>query len=204
MTITFKQFLHEQSSGTFVFAFGRYSPPTRGHVAHFQHVKDYAKKIGAPYTVYVSKKVDHKRNPVPVEEKVAYIKKAIPDLHIEPAVNMFTILGDLIERGGITDIVYFAGGDYFTDQAERAMFDRLQMEAQKVGINLKVQSSGERTEGISGTALRQAVVNNDFKTFLHASPVGIGRVTEQDVARMFEITKQGLATVPKTRSAVRR
>lgn len=194
--LSFKQYLQEQDSKMFVFAFGRYSPPTRGHIGHFQTVKDYARKINAPYTIYISRTVDNKKNPVPVEEKIAYIKKAIPDLQLEPAVNMFTILGDLIERGGITDIVYFAGGDYFSDKGERAMFDRLAAEAQKAGINLKVQSSGERSEGISGTALRQAVMNDDFETFLRASPVGIGRLTEQDARRMFETTKQGLAAAP--------
>jgi hypothetical protein len=42
--------------------------------------------------------------------------------------------------------------------------------------------------------LRRAALQDDFETFLHASPVGMGRITEKDVARMFELTKQGMST----------
>lgn len=200
--LTFKQFLlQEAAQDAFVFAFGRYSPPTRGHIEHFLAVQQYAERMGVPYTVYVSKTVDNKKNPVPVLDKINYIKKAIPDLIISPAINMFSILGELIEEGNYKNITYFAGGDYFEDPSEKSMMHRLKQEAEKAGINLDVQSSGERSEGISGTVLRNAVMNNDLNLFLKVSPIGIGTLKKPDAVRMFEITKAGLSapSAPKKR-----
>jgi hypothetical protein len=192
--ITFKQYLEEQRMDTLVYAFGRYSPPTRGHITHFHAVREYARKNGFRYELYVSKTVDNKKNPIPVEDKIAYIKKAAPEmLPANPATNMFSIVEGLA-NSPIKRLVYFAGGDYFEEgNPDRQMFSRLEAFAAEKGITLSVQSSGERSGGISGTALRQAAMNDDFETFLKASPIGMGRITEKDVRYMFELTKRGLA-----------
>lgn len=190
--ITLKQYLLEESAHTLVFAFGRYSPPTRGHIQHFQTIKQYAEQQNYPYMIYVSNTIDNKKNPVPVIAKIAYIKKAIPNIRIAPAQNMFQIVDAVAQKGQYDKLIYFAGGDYFTDATEKQLFDRLQKFATSKGITLEVKSTGERTEGISGTALRNAVRINDFETFLKASPVDIGRLTQDDAYHMFELTRQGL------------
>lgn len=189
---TFKQFLAEQQSDTFVFAFGRYSPTTKGHVAHFQAIKAFAQKNNVPYCVYTSKSVDNKKNPVPVDAKIAYIRKAIPDLQISPAVNMFKLLDEIIPQGYM-NIIYFAGGDYFDEGSEEnKMFSRLISYAQEQGVKLTAMSSGDRTPGISGSDLRRAVISGDFATFAQASPIGIGNLTEEDAKQMFEICRNNL------------
>lgn len=195
--LTFKQYLTEQQSNTFAFAFGRYSPPTKGHIAHFLAVKRYAEDHHCPYTVFVSKTVDNKKNPVPVQDKIWYIKRAIPDLLIQPATNMFSIVEEIGSSKRYQKLVYLAGGDYFSDPNERAMFDRLEKFAAGKGIELSVENTGERTPGISGTELRRAVMRGDFQTFVQVSPMGIGNITEQDVLRMYEITRRGLTNPSK-------
>ena len=190
---TFKQWLAEQQADTFVYCFGRYSPPSKGHIAHFMAVKQFAEKNNVPYMVYTSKTVDTKKNPVPVDAKLAYIKKAIPDLNISVAVNMFKLLDELIPQG-YKRIIYFAGGDYFEEGSEEnKMFSRLVSYAKENGVELTAMSSGDRTAGISGTDLRNAVKSGDFQTFLMASPVGIGNVTEADVQAMFNICQNNLS-----------
>jgi hypothetical protein len=189
---TFKQFLAEQESDTFVYCFGRMNPPTKGHLAHLQEIKQFAQSNNIPYTAYISKTVDNKKNPIPFDVKIAYIKKAIPDLEIQPAVNMFKLLDDLIPRG-YKRIIYFAGGDYFEEGSqENIMFDRLVAHAAQQGVELVAKSSGNRTAGISGTALRQAVASGDFETFKSASPLGIGGIVEQDVQEIFNLCRQAL------------
>lgn len=190
--LTFKQFLKEQEEKTFVFTFGRYSPPTVGHIAHFKAVKQFAESNGFDYTIFVSKTQDNKKNPVPLDEKIAYIKKAIPTIHISPAVNMFSVIDELAEGGKYKKAIYFAGGDYFDDPKEKMLFTRLSQYAEEKGITLSVGNSGDRTPGISGTALRQAVLNNDFDTFMAASPYGEGDIGRDDVVRMYKIVKQNL------------
>lgn len=188
---TFKQYLMESNSDTFVYAFGRYSPTTRGHIAHFQAIKAFAEKNNIPYMVYTSKTVDNKKNPIPVDAKIAYIKKAMPELNIAPAVNMFKLLDELIPQG-YKKIIYFAGGDYFDDAGEQQLFSRMQKYAADQGVELSAMSSGDRTPGISGSDLRAAVINGDFETFAKASPLGIGNVTEDDVRQMFALAQHGL------------
>lgn len=191
---TFKQFLAEQNSDTYVFCFGRYSPPSRGHIKHFQAIKAFAEKNNVPYCVYTSKTVDNKKNPVPVDAKIAYIKRAIPDLQIAPASNMFKLLDELIPQG-YKKIVYFAGGDYFDEGSEEnKMFSRLISYAQEQDVELTAMSSGDRTPGISGSDLRKAVINGDFATFTQASPIGVGNLTEEDAKQMFEICHNTLTT----------
>lgn len=192
MNKTFKQWLMESESDTFVYCFGRYSPTTRGHIAHFQAVQSIAKKMGAPYCIYTSKTFDNKKNPVPVDEKIAYIQKALPGVNIAPAVNMFKLLDELIPQG-YKKIIYVAGGDYFEEGSEEnKLFSRMLPYAQQNGIELQVVSSGDRTPGISGSDLRKAVIAGDFETFKAASPLGIGRITEDDVRHIFDISRQNL------------
>lgn len=191
--ITFKQFLIEEASDTFVYCFGRYSPVSKGHIAHFQAIKAFSEKNGMPYCVYTSRTVDNKKNPVPVDAKIAYIKRAIPDLNIAPAINMFKLLDELLPKG-FKKIVYFAGGDYFDEGSEEnKMFSRLVSYAAEHGVELTAMSSGDRTPGISGSDLRKAVISGDFKTFLQASPVGIGNLSEQDAQQMFDMCRSVLA-----------
>jgi len=188
----------ESNSDTFVYCFGRYSPTTRGHIAHFQAIKAFAEKNNIPYMVYTSKTVDNKKNPVPVDVKMAYIKKAIPDLNITPAVNMFKLLEELIPQG-YKKIIYFAGGDYFEEGSEEnRMFGRLVSLAAEQGVELTAMSSGDRTPGISGSDLRKAVINGDFETFAQASPLGIGNITELDVRQMFNLVRSVLTGEPMT------
>jgi len=196
MKFSFKQWLKEtEEPQTLVFAFGRMNPPTRGHIMHIMEIREYAKRHGVPYMIYASKTQDKKKNPVSPEMKIQYIEKALPGVAIKVAMNMFSIVAELGEQHHFSKLVYFAGGDYFEDQGEQGMMTRLQQEAQKLGMDLQVMSSGNRSEGISGTALRTAAINDDFETFLKASPIGIGHITEEDVRQMFTAVQQGLSKV---------
>lgn len=202
MNISFKEFLTEQplSEETFVFAFGRYSPPTKGHILHFLAIKNFAEKNKYPYMIYVSKTVDKKKNPIPVGEKIAYIKKAIPDLHITSASNAFAVIDSLAETKKFKTLIYFAGSDYFEDSANQQMLERLKAFAQERGMTLisKMSRKREATNEISGTTLRQAAINNDFETFLKASPLNMGQITLEDVQKMFQLTQQNIKPAKKT------
>ena len=190
--ISLKQFLIEQKSDSFVFAFGRYSPPTKGHIEHFLTIKDWARKHDIPYKIYVSKTFDNKRNPVPVEEKIQYIKKAVLNINIGVATNMFSVIDEISMNPKIKNLIYFSGGDYFSDEKEKSLFDKLKKYANEKQIKLTAISSGERIPGISGTDLRYSVLRNDFESFKNISPIGIGNITTEDVKTMFNIVKKYL------------
>lgn len=190
-----KQFLKEADSKTLVFCFGRYNPPTKGHILHFEAMRSFAAANGYRYETYISKTVDNKKNPVPVEARIVYIKKAFPAmLPLNPATNMFTVVKQLSETGVFKNLIYMAGSDYFEDSADKDFFNRLVAHAAQNGVHLTAQMSRQREpqSELSGTVLRRAALTDDFATFLAVSPVGMGRLTEQDVRKMFELTKQGL------------
>lgn len=203
--ITFKEFLKEQqqaegevpiSPDAFVFTFGRYNPPTKGHISHFRAVRWFARSNKSRYAVFVSSAVDTKSNPIPVTEKITYIKKAMPALVVEPARNVTSVLERLARTGKYKKFIFFAGSDHFTSGPEQVMLERLAERASKMGLELEIKNSGQRTAGVSASALRQAVANNDFKAFLRISPVGVGNVTEGDVSHMFELTKRSITSQP--------
>ena len=57
--LTFRKFLlTEQVNKPFVFAFGRYNPPTKGHIKHMEAVKDYANRVHGDYVVYTSQTIN--------------------------------------------------------------------------------------------------------------------------------------------------
>lgn len=174
-----------------VYTFGRYNPVSRGHIEHIEAVVDYANELGMENGIYTSLTIDAKKNPLSPHLKSAYIEKAIPGITVGAAVNMFKLLDELMAKQ-YTNIVYFAGSDYFDDPVQKTMFDRLTAHAAKNGAILTSISSGNRTEGISGTALRNAVLQDDFDTFCKASPLGKGNISTEDVFRMFEDCKSGM------------
>jgi nicotinic acid mononucleotide adenylyltransferase len=63
--------------------FGRFNPPTIGHEMLFRTAMSHAQQHGGKVVVFVSQTEDRK-NPIPYQEKVAVIKKSIPQLTIGP------------------------------------------------------------------------------------------------------------------------
>jgi hypothetical protein len=55
--------LLENTSGTVVFAFGRFQPPTAGHELVINTVKTVSQQSNSPYAIFVSKTQDNKKNP---------------------------------------------------------------------------------------------------------------------------------------------
>ena len=61
-----------------VIAFGRMNPPTTGHEKMIHAVHDHAKSVGGHAEVIASHSHDKKKNPVPQDKKMGYLKKVAP------------------------------------------------------------------------------------------------------------------------------
>ena len=61
-----------------VIAFGRMNPPTVGHEKMIHAVHDHAKSVGGHAEVIASHSHDKKKNPVPQDKKMGYLKKVAP------------------------------------------------------------------------------------------------------------------------------
>ena len=70
----YRQLVKELPSKTVVFVFGRFNPPTIGHELLFKMVKKIATQQKADHVIYASRTQDKKKNPLPVDRKLHYLK----------------------------------------------------------------------------------------------------------------------------------
>ena len=79
--INYRNLLESLPAKTVVFAFGRFSPPTIGHELLLKVIKKVATTNKADHIVYVSRTVDKKKNPLPVDRKLHYLKLMFPNIN---------------------------------------------------------------------------------------------------------------------------
>ena len=93
-----------------VVAFGRMNPPTVGHQALVNAVKEHAKKVGGIAEVHLSKSQDPKKNPLSYEDKLGYAQKAFGDVVKDSsAKNPLDVLKGL--HGKADHVTFVAGSD---------------------------------------------------------------------------------------------
>ena len=65
----------ENNMSVAVFTFGRFNPPTTGHMALVDKVKAVAKQNRAKPFIFTSQSTDPKKNPLNYKTKTSYMKK---------------------------------------------------------------------------------------------------------------------------------
>ena len=81
---SFLQLIEEQekTNKPVVMAFGRFNPPTTGHLKLIDKVKSVAEKYHAPHHIIVSHTQDSKKNPLSASQKVKHLKRYEPGANI--------------------------------------------------------------------------------------------------------------------------
>lgn len=157
--------------------FGRMNPPTKGHEENVEGAKRLAQKQGAEHLVVASHSVDAKKNPLTPDVKLKHLKRSFPNTNIiTSSKEKPTIMhhaSDAFNRG-IQHLTVVAGADR-VDEYKRLLnhyngkfSDEAGNPLRHGGYNfksIKVLSTGERKQGISGTDMRNHAQNNDFKSF---------------------------------------
>ncbi len=110
--------------------------------------------------------------------------------------NAFQILEDLIKNKGYTRIAFVVGEDRVKDFQSLYKYAQEWGESVNKNIDFKIeQRKGSRTKGMSGTAMRQYVKDNDFESFAKFAPVSLSK---DEVKELYNKTKTGLKTGLKT------
>ncbi|MCK9532971.1 MAG: hypothetical protein M0R77_21065 [Gammaproteobacteria bacterium] len=167
---------------TAVFSFARMNPPTVGHQKLIGKVISEAQAMSSPYFIMISHTVDKKKNPLPYDIKMKFIKSCFPSIKFMDAVTL--------EKDGETKTVKtpFEMLEYLCQQGYRNAImvvgaDRVEnfenMIRPYIGKDFdldsfKVISAGERTgeetnEQASGTLVRQLVkmdMKDEFDKFI--------------------------------------
>lgn len=188
--------LFEKSGTTVAVAFGRMNPPTIGHEKlvdailkqpaddHFLFVSHTSKTTGKSDIRF--------KNPIPFDIKLGFIQQAFPNIEIgDTSVTTVIQLMKHLESQGYDNVIFVCGSDRVPE------FNQL-LNAQN-GVdynikNLKIESSGARdpdsegAEGMSGTKLRQAAIDNDLEKFRSGLASGLQANAEE----VFAAVRQGL------------
>ena len=181
--INMKTFL-EAKGDTAVFTFGRFNPPTTGHEKLIDALaREQGKNSGAPMYVYPSHSQNPKKDPLPHNKKVAYMKKMFPkykkNIKVSRARNVFDIAVELYNKGHKA-IVMVVGSDRVDEFAN--LLDKYNGVDGRHGFygfdDIKVVSAGERdpdAEGVTGMSaskMRAAAGANEFDQFKLGLPKG--------------------------------
>ena len=77
----YKSLIQEVAASTIVIGFGRLNPITNGHALLLDKLRKTAAAVKAPHTMFITKTQDKKKNPLPVDRKLFWAKKAFPEVN---------------------------------------------------------------------------------------------------------------------------
>lgn len=191
-----------------VLTFGRFTPPQVGHAKVINKVVDLAKSTGADNRIYTSASFDSKKNPIPFNEKVYFLKQLFPAANInsdKSLTNLHQILKGLVKER-YTDITLVIGEDREEEFNEllgkyiRSPKAKDYDPKKHYGFNsFQVVNAGHRDpnagglEGASGTKMREFVTKGDFDSFAKFTPtknIALIRKIFQTVKRNMEINEE--------------
>lgn len=186
---------------TAVIAYGRLNPLTLGHKKLIDTIINKAQEVnGTPY-IFLSHTQKPKTDPLSLKEKIFFADKAFPEINIgnKTYKGEFTPPQALEElyKAGYTDVYFIVGSDRLPAFQFIKNYNNIPDKSGKLlyAFNtLEILSAGERdpdaegVEGMSASKMRQAVVDNDFKSFLAGSPLPTEKLTKQ----MFDAVKTGM------------
>lgn len=189
-----RQVLKELPSRKVVFAFGRFQPPTTGHELLVDKVKRVASMQKADHVIFASRTHDKKSNPLPVDRKVYYLKRMFPKTNFVAAndeVRTFIEAAKMLSSK-YKNLVMIAGSDRIPEYKkilEKYNGDVFHFDT------VEVVSAGERdpdadsASGMSGTKMRLAAVDGDYKKFKTGLPKSL---TDLDGRRLMNEIRTGL------------
>ena len=189
-----RQVLKELPSRKVVFAFGRFQPPTTGHELLVDKVKRVASIQNADHVIFASRTHDKKSNPLPVDRKVYYLNRMFPKTNFVAAndeVRTFIEAAKMLSSK-YKNLVMIAGSDRIPEYKkilEKYNGDVFHFDT------VEVVSAGERdpdadsASGMSGTKMRLAAVDGDYKKFKTGLPRSL---TDLDGRRLMNEIRQGM------------
>ena len=163
-----------------VFAFGRMNPPTVGHGALVDKVRELAELNKAKHTIVLSHSQDPEKNPLTPEQKLKHAKRFFPKANIISAdkeAPNFIDHAERLHKSGVDHLIMVAGSDR-VDEYKR-LLDKYNGEGAGKRFNFKkidVVSAGNRdpdaegVEGMSASKMRAHAMGRSFGEFKQGIP----------------------------------
>jgi len=174
----YKSLIKEVSGSTIVMGFGRLNPITNGHELLLDKILKVASDNKAKHVMYITKTQDKKKNPLPIDRKLFWSKKAFPEVNFVGCDDKIrTVIEAAKEQDGkYKNLILIAGSDRVPS------YESLLSKYNGTEYNfdsIKVVSAGERdpdaddATGMSASKMRAAATNNDFVLFKKGVPDSI-------------------------------
>lgn len=177
--------MNKNKNKAIVFAFGRFNPPTIGHAVLINKVISHAASIGADNRIFTSASFDGIKNPIPFNEKVAFLKQLFPrgNFNTDKSLSHIHQIAKQLTKEGYTNVTFVVGSDRI-EKFQQALGDyvvpvsshKFNSEKHYPWEKFQIVSAGERdpdaegVSGASGTKMREYVRADDFKSFLKYVP----------------------------------
>jgi hypothetical protein len=199
---SFLEILEEDSKthNPVVMTFGRFNPPTTGHMKLIDKVRDVSEHNNAPHHVFVSHSQDTKKNPLSANQKIKHLKRYSPGTHFEASTSehptIFHAAAKLHDAGH--DHLKVVAGSDRVKEYQNLLNKYNGVKGPHGYYNFKkieVVSAGQRdpdsegAEGMSATKMREHAKNNDFSSFRQGVP---DHVSDKHARELMNDTRQGM------------
>jgi hypothetical protein len=178
-----------------VCAFGRFNPPTWGHVALATSVERLAAILKADARIFVSKSHDVKRNPIDPETKLDLLRSSlVTSVPIGPALQMPPTVFDWAWENGYGRVHMVVGADRAASMRQCV---KNYMKARKEhGLptgHITILTVKRLKMFGSASLMRSAVAKGDYKAFTKIAP----KTDVETVERIWRETARGMGVERK-------
>lgn len=195
---TFSQLRESLPSKTIVFAFGRFNPPTTGHMLLVNFVKKAAQQLRADHLVYASRSTDPKKNPLTLSRKLHYLNLMFPGINFVGATETQRTFVEVAKalNTRYKNLVMVAGSDRVPE------FQRIlqKYNGQEFKYDsIKVISAGERdpdsddVSGMSASKMRSIAQKGELNEFKKGLPK---LMRDIDARRLMNDVREGMGFQP--------
>ena len=190
----YKNLVTEARKDTVVATWGRFNPPTTGHLKLIKKLAAEANSRRADYRIYPTKSEDPKKNPLSFADKVKFMKrmfrKYARNISSDASVNTLIKAAQSLQKDGYKNLVLVVGGDRIQEfntllnkyNGKDFTFD-----------SINVVSAGDRdpdAEGITGMSaskMRKAASSGDLGSFKMGVPSSF-----KDAEGLYNAVRKGM------------
>lgn len=188
----------QRVSNSLVTTFGRHNPPHIGHKLVMDQAHEVAENEGADQRFYTSHSQDRKKNPLPRDAKIKFLKKMFPD-HAQKwdtDDNVKTVLGaaEKAHKDGYKDFHFMGGSDRreamegLLRKYNGQLYDFSNIYAHSAGDRDELGLSDDPIAKISASKQRRAAQNDDFDGFMEGI-LTHKNFSKQDAKELFDMVQ---------------
>lgn len=197
--LKFKFFIREaKQAKTLVMHYGRMNPVTSGHEENIKNTVALAQKHNADHLIVASHSQDKEKNPLSSAQKLKHLHRAFPNVNVTVADKAKpTIMhhAEAAHKQGYEHLIVTAGEDRVPEYTR--LLHKYNGQADRTGKvpynfkSIKVVSTGQRKEGISGSDMRKHAREGNFEKFKAGLPSKL-KNNDSNARDIYNDTRKGM------------